>query len=134
MQKRKWFLLSLLLVVGVGLSLFLYAERDYFNAQPLDFEFRLDSPSFSVSDKDDNLYVIDRALRRIVKITPDGRVAAVINGGKRGTNTFFYATELAVDREGNLYAINNHLVMPLHLDAGVKPSAGQFVRSFQEDT
>lgn len=73
---------------------------------PLSQDFSLVYPSFAVKDGQGNLYVIDKSLAHISKISPEGELVYEIHGNDRSRGKLFYAIELAVDEEGNLFVMN----------------------------
>jgi sugar lactone lactonase YvrE len=64
-------------------------------------------------DKNGNLYVADSSARRIYRVTPEGRVAAVAGSGQSGgsdgaalTATFEEPAGVAVGRDGTIYVLD----------------------------
>jgi sugar lactone lactonase YvrE len=81
------------------------------------------------ADNDGNLYIADSANARLLKVTPDGMVRAVLTTtqapGASATSPF-YPFSLALDTAGNLYIadLNNHQVVKLSKDGTVARVAG----------
>jgi len=76
---------------------------------PLDNQFNYWYPSFATPDDDGNIYTIDNSLSRISKISSSGEVKYLILGGSKSGESFFYASELAVDDLGRLFVLNTVL-------------------------
>ena len=66
-------------------------------------------PSFATVDDQGSVYTIDRSLSRISKVDSQGVWKYEILGGIRNPGNFFYASEIAVDSQGNLFMINTIL-------------------------
>lgn len=108
-MKRKYLICAAMVAASVilfGISYF-YAKDLFRN--PFDRTLTFENPSYSVQDNSGSSYVIDRSMRRIVKVDAQGRVVYTIDGGSRSEKKFFYAYEIAVDGEGNLYLLNGVL-------------------------
>ena len=73
---------------------------------PLSQDFSLVYPSFAVKDAGGNLYVIDKSLSHISKISPTGELIYEIHGNDRARGKLFFAIEMAVDEVGNLFVMN----------------------------
>lgn len=71
-------------------------------AARLDFEY----PNYAVQDRHGGRYVVDTALRRVVKLNAHGAMEYRIEGGSREEGRFFYANEIAADDQGRLYVLN----------------------------
>ncbi len=102
MQKRILFSVVLLLIFAtiVGFNIPLLTENLFSTS------FKLDSPYKAIMDSEKNSYIIDMSKRRVIKIDADNRLLFEIDGGLRKEGTFFYANDLAVDSNGNLYILN----------------------------
>lgn len=96
-------LLSGGLIVAILIS---YILRWHIFDLPFASTQQFNYPSYAITDNDSNIYVIDTSLRRVVKLDSRGQLLFVIEGGQREEGTFFYAADLAVDNEGNLYVLN----------------------------
>ncbi|HRX17151.1 MAG TPA: hypothetical protein P5123_12615, partial [Spirochaetota bacterium] len=97
----------ILLSGGLIAAVFIcYLLRWYIFDLPFSSTQQFNYPSYAITDNDSNIYVIDTSLRRVVKLDGQGRLLFVIEGGRREEGTFFYAADLAVDNEGNLYVLN----------------------------
>jgi class 3 adenylate cyclase/HAMP domain-containing protein len=107
---KKKILIFLVLAAASALffsAAYIRAGADRIN--PFDRSFTFENLSYAVTDKNGNSYVIDRSMRRIVRLGKDGVVDFIIDGGRKDQGSFFYAYELAVDSEGYLYVINGVL-------------------------
>lgn len=60
-------------------------------------------------DKDNNLYVLDAGDFRIQKYDPDGKYVSSFCRKGQGPGEFLKADGLVIDKEGNLYIVNNFL-------------------------
>ncbi|MBN1501536.1 MAG: MFS transporter [Spirochaetes bacterium] len=98
-------LLSILAVI-VFLSLFINKNRWNLLESPFSSTIALNDPSYSITDSGNNFYTIDNSRRRILKFSSDGVLEFIINGGSRSKGRFFYANNITVDDEGNLYIFN----------------------------
>jgi predicted MFS family arabinose efflux permease len=58
-----------------------------------------------VTDSDNNKFIIDNSMRRVVKINSEGTVEFILNGGERDSDSFFYASDIAVDEDGDIYVL-----------------------------
>jgi len=95
---------GLLVLVVLGATGFWL--RDQFSVNPLQTALEYEYPGFAAADSTGNTYLIDRSLKRIVKTTPGGDLAWVINGGSREPGAFFFADELTVGTDGSVYVLN----------------------------
>lgn len=105
MQKK---LLPILIVVFLLVSLggFVYYQRNIFEETNLiTGTFEIINPYKIATDNQQDKYIIDNSMRRIVKLSKDNKVSFIINGGNRNENSFFNAVDLALDDEGNLYIL-----------------------------
>jgi adenylate cyclase len=88
---------------------FCFEHRQVLKGNPFNKKITFEYPSFVITDKSCNYYVIDQAMRRVIKLDKHNNILYVIEGGKRTGETFFYAYEIAVDRNENLYILNQVL-------------------------
>ena len=108
-MKRKYLIVSAMATASLLLfGISYYASSELFR-NPIDHTLTFENPSYSITDTAGNNYVIDRSMRRIVKLDTSGKVVYAIDGGTRDTGGFFYAYEIAVDGIGNLYVLNGVL-------------------------
>lgn len=97
--------LSGLLVLGL-LGAAFWSLRDQFLVNPFQPELPFEYPSFAAADGQGNTYLIDRSLKRVSKTLADGTLAWAVTGGSRESGSFFFADELSVDGQGNVYVLN----------------------------
>ncbi len=109
MNKKSYLIMSVLTLMIVLSGIFTYNFSNRLFSNPFNRSFVYQNPSYSVTDNEGSNYVIDRSMRRIVKIDAQGNLSWIIEGGSRLTGSFFYAYEIAVDDSGNLYVINGVL-------------------------
>jgi len=109
-MKKKNIIVSAILsaaVIVTGVLIYRFHSQLFMN--PFNRAFVFENPSFSVTGSDGSSYVIDRSMRRIVKVDQHGNLCWEIEGGLRDHGTFFYAYEIAVDESGRLFVINGVL-------------------------
>jgi len=100
-------ILSLAAVFIVFFSIYLY-NNDFIRAvkkHGLDFLY----PSLSLKDDSGNLYIVDNSSKRILKIDNTNTLQYIIFGGKKEGKSFYDAVNIAVDKNENLYVVNQVL-------------------------
>ncbi|MBN1501535.1 MAG: HAMP domain-containing protein [Spirochaetes bacterium] len=107
-MNKKIFTISMLLVSGILLILTVIFNSSYIFSNPFSSRLITEYPSFS-SGNAGTLYVIDQSLRRIIRSDLNGKIKYVIMGGSRDEQSFYNATELAADKNENIYVINKEL-------------------------
>lgn len=111
---KRFYSLSIRILVLSLIGFFLVHERgQIINSvavwnKKIDFEY----PQYAIQDADEFLYVVDRSHRRIQKLNKEGFLEFELIGGKREEGGFFFARDLQVDNQGNLYVHNQ--VLDLH--------------------
>ncbi|HPS85166.1 MAG TPA: adenylate/guanylate cyclase domain-containing protein [Spirochaetota bacterium] len=109
MKKKSYILFALLVLAIILAGIFSYKFSAQLFSNPFNRVLLYENPSYAVTDHEGNNYVIDRSMRRIVKIDGKGNLSWIIEGGSRDTGSFFYAYEIAVDENGKLYVLNGVL-------------------------
>lgn len=99
------FALATLLFGGIA---FLLSDHLHTSSGTLTLEY----PSHAVTDAEGGICVIDRSMRRIVRMDKDNTVLFAIEGGHRDPGTFFYAYDIAMGPAGDLYVHNGVLDEP----------------------
>ncbi len=109
-MKSKHYIMMSVLVLAITISgIISYKFSSSLFSNPFNRDFHYENPSYSITDNEGSNYVIDRSMRRIVKIDVRGNLSWIIEGGSRERGSFFYAYEIAVDERGMLYVINGVL-------------------------
>ncbi len=104
---KKYFIRLMIFILSVFLLSFLCISNwTFFLESPFNDVFSFEYPSFISTDNNSNKYVIDRSKRRVFKLNNNKKVEFVLKGGIKDEKHFFYASELAVDDEENLYVLN----------------------------
>lgn len=107
-KKAQNILIFVLLLVTSFLMFFLTYQfgKDYiygfYSSSNLQFEY----PNYAYTDPKGNSYIIDNSRRRLVKVNSDSLAEWQIEGGRRGRSSFFYANEVTVDLDGNVYLLS----------------------------
>lgn len=85
-----------------------YAIKNYqvLTENPFNDNLEISYPSQAIRGNSGYTYIIDNSKRRITKISENAKIDFIIDGGKKEDGTFFYANDLAVDENGNLYVLN----------------------------
>lgn len=104
-MQKKLLLILIVIFLLVSLGGFVYYQRDIFEKTNFTGTFEIINPSKIAMDNQQDKYIIDNSMRRIVKLSKDNKVSFIINGGNRNENSFFNAVDLALDDEGNLYIL-----------------------------
>ena len=94
-------------LLTVILSVHMYINMDFFVENPFTRSYSFQSPALVAVDPEDNIYLVDDGLRRILKMDPEGIVSHVITGGSRKEKEFYRADDITTDIEGNLYVLNS---------------------------
>lgn len=100
---RKFLIFSLLALVSMY---YVLSNYTVLQKNPFNDHLSIDYPSNAVRDENGFSYIIDNSKRRITKISPNGKIQYIINGGDRSDGSFFYANDIAVDDNGNIYVLN----------------------------
>lgn len=106
---KKKFLLISTVIVTLLLIISIIAQADTFATNPFSKEMSLENPLIATMDNDDNIYVIDQSMKRVVKMDTSGNVLFTLTGGHRAVDTFFYALELVTDNDNYLYVLSEVL-------------------------
>ncbi len=109
MKRKSYIIMSIVTLLIIISGIFAYNFSVQLLSNPFNRTFVYQNPSYSITDNEGNNYVIDRSMRRIVKVDAQGNLSWIINGGSREAGSFFYAYEIAVDDSGRLYVINGVL-------------------------
>lgn len=96
-------LIAILLILTLGG--YVYYNRTIISETDPTGKFEISNPAKIVQDNQQNKYIIDNSMRRVVKLNSNNHVDFFINGGKRSTRGFFNAVDVAADDEGNLYIL-----------------------------
>ena len=109
MKKKRNIMMSVLVlsIILTGVLINKFYNRLLVN--PFNRTFVYENPSYSVTDNEGNSYVIDRSMRRVVKVDSGGNLSWTIDGGSKDSGEFFYAYEIAVDEKGRLFVLNGVL-------------------------
>ncbi|THB66249.1 MAG: MFS transporter, partial [Spirochaetaceae bacterium] len=76
---------------------------------PFSSSLPLEYPVYAHKGDNDQLFVIDSSLRRIVSLSADGELSFALNGGSREDQSFFYAKEISSLDDGSFLVLNNRL-------------------------
>lgn len=106
---KKKFLPIIAIIITLILTISIIIQFNIFKTNPFRREMPLENPLISAMDKDNNIYVIDQSMKRIVKMDTAGNVLFTLSGGQRDTGTFYYALELATDDNNYLYVLSDVL-------------------------
>jgi len=75
--------------------------------------FASNGPSSFAIDKDENIYILDALNFRVIKVSKDGKIGALLNYPKGETDKkedWYYMSDIAVSPEnGNIYLLNQTL-------------------------
>ncbi|TDF97141.1 adenylate/guanylate cyclase domain-containing protein [Paenibacillus piri] len=106
----KKYIAALLLVVilATAAGYYVYDNRDVVASSPFRRDLPFGSMSNALTDKENNLYVIDNSKKTLVKLGPDGNVVYTV-GVSDGAGEIYQFNELAADNEGNLYTVKTTL-------------------------
>lgn len=106
---KKKLILAAMIAVFSALIYYFAGDLKFFTRSPFERSLYFEVPSFVSVDEAGNAYVIDKGMRRIVKVDPEGTALFSIEGGKRDEDSFYYAKELSVDKQGVIYVVNTLL-------------------------
>lgn len=106
---RKWLALLLCVVILALLGYYTYDQREYLAESPLNQSNQIQNLSYSITDHDNNTYVIDQSLKRVMKIDPTGTLRFAIDVDQRDSDGFYLTTDLAVDQDENIYTLSIRL-------------------------
>ncbi len=101
--------LSGLILLFVLCVYYLISNISLFSQNPFERNIYFEAPSFVTTDPDNNIYIVDKGMRRVIKVNPDNSVTFMIDGGNRTPGSFYYAKELTVDQQSNLFLLSNIL-------------------------
>lgn len=112
-EKNKEYVLKKSVIITMAISalgmfsiiVFGGLDIDIIKSNKLDFT----EISDTASDGNGNIYLIDNANTRILKINRNHELEYKLNGNKTGIGKFFYAVNIEADNNGNLYILNNTL-------------------------
>jgi hypothetical protein len=90
----------ILLVAGM-----FYTTNNYRFDVGYESSLELINPWIVVKDQGDYKYVLDNERTRIVKLNPDHQVEQGINGYAPDGNTFYYADNMTVGENGDIYVL-----------------------------
>lgn len=108
--RKKPVLIIISVFVLVCTALLIAANLDVYTESPFKKEQKITFPYFSASDAKGNFYYIDNSMKRVVKVNGAGESVYSITGGARGSNRYYFASEIAVDGNGYLYLANTVMV------------------------
>lgn len=105
-QLYKYILLSVL-CIALLLSIVSIGSLNWnFNKLKID-KINFNFISNTVSDSKENTYITDNGNTRIIKVNSKNKLLYELDGSKTGKGMFFYAINIAVDNDENLYVLNN---------------------------
>lgn len=101
--------LAILSVTLVVLILFIFLNYSFLGESPFKNYFHFNYISQAVVDRQDNIYIIDQSLKRLVKISRKNNTVQYIKNAKDSSKGIVVFSEIAVDRAGYLYVLVNTL-------------------------
>ena len=102
----KIFIAVSVMIISAFSSLFIVFSRTDIFSNSFNDDLLFEYPLFSASDGNGRVYIIDSSQRRILKTSFDGKLLAVITGGKRNKDSFYNASEICPLSDGSFYIIN----------------------------
>lgn len=105
-MKKKYILVSFLITVFGFLSVYLLQNYHILFDKPFARSITFEYPSFASTDSHGNRYIIDQSRRRVIACNKNEIVQAVIKGGSKEKESFFYANEVTSDDDGKIYVLN----------------------------
>jgi len=106
-KKKVCMIISIALVIILGyISI---NNFDVYMKNPFNRTMEFINPIFATTDSESNIYIIDNSMKRVVKIDQAGNVSFVLTGGESSNSRFYTALEVDVDKNGNVYILNNVL-------------------------
>lgn len=99
---RLIFKICLLVLLGIHF----YCNRPSLKENIFNNELPFEDPYIVVADSHQDIYLIDKRSRRIIKMSPNGEVSFMIKGGERKPGRFYRAADIAVDERDRLYVLS----------------------------
>ncbi|MFC2149724.1 hypothetical protein ACFLQ8_03380, partial [Candidatus Auribacterota bacterium] len=108
MKRLRSFIIFLaLLVLACALAVHMNRNWYFFVKNPFDRKYPFLSPYTVETDRNNNVYLIDDQLKRIIKMNDEGEVLFVLLGRSRGMDGFYRADDIAADENNNIYIVNS---------------------------
>lgn len=105
--KQRWLVLAGFPVLALLLFAGGFFLRSGLGNASLEQSVHFSDVLVSLKGPDGKVFIIDSGKRRVLAVEdPSGKLAFQINGGERSEGSFYYANDLSVDNEGNLYIHN----------------------------
>lgn len=104
-NRKKWLKISVWLLLLFISMMGLWQFKVAFKLNPF-AEINLNNTSAVTMGVDRSIYLVSESNRQINKISPNKQVIYQIQGGKRASDGFYLASEIAVDAKDQLYVIN----------------------------
>lgn len=89
-------------LVLVCIAVFTFVNRDVFQMLPFQNAYTFAGPSNVFAGKKGNLYLIDKAKKKVVIADSEAEYIGELNGGSL-TDDFYYASLVCDDADGNIY-------------------------------
>ena len=101
-KKHKTNKIVISVLILVFISVFSFVNKDIFQMLPFRNAYVFAGPSNIFAGKNGNLYLIDKAKKKIVIADADTDYIGELNGGSL-TDAFYYASLVCDDEDGNIY-------------------------------
>jgi predicted MFS family arabinose efflux permease len=94
-----------IIILIIVIAVFLFINKENFGERNFSRTIDITNPMKIATDSDNNKFVIDNSMRRVAKLNSEGTVEFILNGGKRDSDSFFYASDITIDNDGNIYIL-----------------------------
>lgn len=104
-MKKTLTMLSVIFLAIVLMVFFIYQNRDILKNSPFKSSFLFENLSCAVPDARNNLYLIDKSKKRIVRIDSAGKLEYIIQRESNDNNAISLFNDMVSDNSGFLYVL-----------------------------